>query len=152
MDSATLSHAQRRTIAEGTSDPRTGAYVATQPQGMAEMAKAKDLANEALMNDPNFRVAYEAPWYWPFGQSAWNGLVNSWAKTFYGMTKEELAVDMAESMQPYTEGAKAEAESRRGAMEATVAQEQFWKNVFANWPLYLLLGGGLLMAGYLWKK
>lgn len=124
----TVSHSERRTVAEGAPDPTTGAYVATHPRGMGEMAAAKAAANRAIVDDEGFRRGYGgSPWWWPAPvEGWWSSLVEHFAMQdehtlsgtrLPGLTGRTLDERVAEALQPYDMAAVAESRATQQAIQ-----------------------------------
>lgn len=142
----TVTHSERRTVAEGAPDPATGGYVATHPRGMAEMAAAKALANRAITEDTGFRRGYPgSPWFWPpVFEGWWSSLVEHFAMkdehtlsgtVLPGLSESTLDERVAEALQPYDYTAipesRATREAIKGIGEGEALQEGF-KNMFSG--------------------
>jgi len=124
QEATTVSHSQRRTVAEGAPDPDTGVHAATHPRGMAQMAAAKTAVNRTITEDEAFRRGYSGkPWWWlDMASGLWSSLVEHFATQdehtlsgtrLPGLTETELNTLVAEQLQPRDVAAIPEARATR---------------------------------------
>ena len=153
----TVGHAQRRTFAEGAPDAATGAYVATNPRGMEEMAAAKAAANRAIIEHEGFRRAYGGkPSWWPNVISGWwSSLVEHFATQdehtlsgtrLPGLSGQSLDERVAEALQPYDIAAVAQSRATQegiaGIGQAEGLSDEF-KGIFSGG---MSLGAKIVLA------